>query len=355
MNAECSVRNPERWSRDASRFSFHASLFTRDPFNVRFVCTALFFVFGISGAWAQAWKPDKPVEIIIGTSAGGPQDRTGRLVQRVLQERKLVEQPLAVVNKPGGGGAVGLAYLAQHAGDGHYVQIVAQPLLSNHIAGRSKLNYTDFTPLAILGVEYVCIVVRVDSPIKDAKELIGRLRKDPGAVSVAIGTALGNATHTSVAHAMKAAGVDIRKMRSVVFNSGGESMTAVLGGHVDAAAGSVSTVLPQLRAGKVRVLAIGAPKRWVGEFASAPTWKELGLDSAVDLWRGLAGPKGMSAAQIAFWDGVLPRVVKDEDWRKDLENNLMDNIYKNSAETALHWKTEYDEVRAVLVELGLAR
>jgi len=329
--------------------------FAHAAFSIRFFCTVLCFVFGMAGAWAQAWKPEKPVEIIIGTSAGGPQDRTGRLVQRVLQERKLVEQPLAVVNKPGGGGAVGLAYLSQHAGDGHYMQIVAQPLLSNHIAGRSKLHYTEFTPLAILGVEYVCIVVRPDSPLKDAKELIERLRKDPGAVSVAIGTALGNATHSSVAHALKVAGVDIKKMRSVVFNSGSESMAAVLGGHVDAAAGSVSTVLPQVRAGKLRVLAVGAPKRWVGEFASAPTWKELGLDSAVDLWRGLAGPKGMSAAQIAFWDGALSRVVKDEEWRKDLDNNLMDNVYKNSAETARHWKTEYDEVRAILAELGLAK
>lgn len=330
-------------------------LFARAAFSIRFLCTVLCFVFGMAGAWAQAWKPEKPVEIIIGTSAGGPQDRTGRLVQRVLQERKLVEQPLAVVNKPGGGGAVGLAYLAQHGGDGHYMQIVAQPLLSNHVAGRSKLHYSEFTPLAILGVEYVCVVVRADSPLRDAKELIERLRKDPGSMSIGVGTALGNATHSSVVHAMKVAGVDIKRMRSVVFNSGSESMTALLGGHIDAAAGSVSTVLPQVRAGKLRVLAIGAPKRWLGEFATAPTWKELGLDSAVDLWRGLAGPKGMSAAQIAFWDGALARVVRDEEWRKDLDNNLMDNVYKNSAETARHWKTEYDEVRVVLVELGLAK
>ena len=306
-------------------------------------------------ASAQGWKPEKPVEIVIGTSPGGPQDRTGRLVQRVLQERKLVEPPVTVVNKPGGGGAVGLAYLAQYRGDAHHMMIVAQPLLSNQIAGRSKLSYADFTPLAVLGVEYVCIVVRAESPIKDAREMIERLRKDPGSLSVAVGTALGNATHSSFAHAMKMAGVDIRKMRSVVFSSGGESMTATLGGHVDAAAGSVSTVLSQLRAGRVRVIAVGAPKRWVGEFSSAPTWKELGVNSALDLWRGLAGPKGLSAAQVAFWDAALARVVKDEEWHKDLESNLMDNVYKNSAETLKHWQTEYQEVKTILTDLGLAK
>ena len=302
---------------------------------------------------AQAWKPDKPVEIIIGTSAGGPQDRTGRLVQRVLQERKLAEQPVTVVNKPGGGGAVGLAYVAQHPGDPHFMMIVAQPLLSNYITGRSKLTYTDFTPLAVLGVEYVCIVVRPDSPIRDARDLIDRLRKDPASVSIAVGTALGNATHSSIAHALKTAGVEVRKMRSVVFSSGGESMTAVMGGHVDAAAGSVSTVLAQVRAGRVRVIVVGAPKRWLGEFAQAPTWKEIGVDSALDLWRALAGPKGMGAAQVAFWDAALARVVKDEEWRKDLEGNLMDNVYKNSAETLKHWQVEFEEVKSILNELGL--
>jgi len=306
-------------------------------------------------AHAQTWKPDKAVEIIVGTTPGGPQDRTGRLVQRLMQERKLVDQTATVINKPGGGGAVGMTYLAQHAPDPHYMMIVAQPLISNHVAGRSKLTYTDFTPLAVLGVEYVCVVVKPDSPIKDGRDLVERLRKDPTSVSMAIGTSLGNATHSSVAHALKTAGVDIKKMRAVVFNSGGESMTAVMGGHIDAAAGSVSTVLAQVRAGRVRAIVVSAPRRWVGEFATVPTWKEIGIDSAQDLWRSLAAPKGLSAAQIAYWDAVLGRMVKEDDWRKDLDNNLMANVYKNSAETFKHWQAEYGEVKALFMEMGLAK
>ena len=305
--------------------------------------------------YAQSWKPDKAIEIIVGTTPGGPQDRTGRLVQRLMQERKLVDPPSSVINKPGGGGAVGMSYLAQHAPDPHYMMVVAQPLISNHVSGRSKLTYTDFTPLALLGVEYVCIVVRPDSPLANARDLVERLRKDPASLSIAVGTALGNATHSSVAHALKTAGVDIKKMRAVVFNSGGESMSAVMGGHIDAAAGSISTVLPQIRAGRVRAIVLGAPKRWVGEFASVPTWKESGIDSALDLWRGLAAPKGLSAAQIAYWDAAFARMVKDDEWRKDLDNNLMANVYKNSADTFKHWQAEYAEVKALFVEMGLAR
>ena len=305
--------------------------------------------------YAQSWKPDKAIEIIVGTTPGGPQDRTGRLVQRLMQERKLVDPPSSVINKPGGGGAVGMSYLAQHTPDPHYMMVVAQPLISNHVSGRSKLTYTDFTPLALLGVEYVCIVVRPDSPLTNARDLVERLRKDPASLSIAVGTALGNATHSSVAHALKTAGVDIRKMRAVVFNSGGESMSAVMGGHIDAAAGSISTVLPQVRAGRVRAIVLGAPRRWVGEFATVPTWKEIGIDSALDLWRGLAAPKGLSAAQIAYWDAAFARMVKDDEWRKDLDSNLMANVYKNSADTFKHWQAEYAEVKALFAEMGLAR
>ncbi len=327
--------------------------------KVRYRCVLLLAGLAIAGesgfCQTPAWKPDKAVEIVIGTSPGGPQDRQGRLLQRVLQDRKLVDLPVTVVNKPGGGGAVGLAYVAQHPGDGHIMQIVAQSLLSNHIAGRTKVTYTDFTPLAILAVEYVTLVVRPESPIKDAREFVDRLRKDPNALSVAIGTVIGNATHSSFAHAMKAAGIEVKRLRAVAFNSGAEGMMAAMGGHVDAAAGSVSTVLSHVRAGKLRVLAIGAPRRWEGEMAGVPTWKELGIESAVDLWRGLAGPKGMSPAQVAFWDVTLGRAMKDPEWVKDLERNLMNDAYKNSADTFKHWQAEYEDVKNLFAEMGLAK
>lgn len=319
------------------------------------VAAAALSVLASGVASAQSWKPEKPVEIIIGTSAGGPQDRTGRMAQKILQEMKLVPTPVTVVNRPGGGGAVALNYLNQHQGDGHHLMINAISLLTNHITGKSALNYTDFTPIAIMGIEYVALSVRADSPLKSGKDVIERLRKDPSSLSVAIGTALGNATHLSFAIAMKAAGLDIKKLRTVVFNSGSESITAALGGHVDVAASAPSSVLPQVRGGKMRMLVIGAPQRLPGDLAGVPTWRELGVNSTFDLWRGLAGPKGMTRAQVQYWDDTLSKVVQTEEWKKELERFDMVNVYKNSADTAKHWKAEYDEVKAVLTELGLAK
>ena len=92
-----------------------------------------------------------------------------------------------------------------------------------------------------------------------------------------------------------------------------------------------------------------------GEPAKIATWKEVGVNSAFELWRGLAGPKGMSRAQVQYWDAALGALVKTDEWKKELVENQVENIYKNSADTARQWKAEYDEVKVVLTELGLAR
>ena len=329
-------------------------LFIRVRAVLRAGCIALALI-ACGGVHAQAWKPSKPIELVIGTSPGGPQDRMGRAIQRIIQEKKLIDVPVNVVNRPGGGGAIAMTYLNTHAGDAHYVAVNAITTLTNYITGKTSQGPADFTPLAIMGVEYVALFVRADSPMKSGKDLVDRLRKDPASMSFGVGTALGNATHLSFALAMRTAGVDIRKLRTVVFNSGGESMTSLLGGHIDASASAPSAMLSQLRTGKLRILAVGAPKRLPGELSTVPTWSELGINSSFDLWRGIAGPRGLTAAQVAFWDRLLGAVAASAEWKQELEKNDLENIYKNSADTAKHWKSEFDEVKGVLTELGLAK
>ena len=312
----------------------------------------------VAGAWdvaAQSWKPEKPVEVVIGTSPGGPQDRTGRTIQRILQDQKLVPTPVNVVNKAGGGGAIGLTYLNQHPGDGHYLMVNSLTLITNHLTGKTTMAYTDFTPLAVVGVEYVGAFVLADSAVSSGKDLVDRLGKDPSSLSISIGTTFGNATHLSFARAMKAAGVDIRRLRTVVFNSGADAMTALLGGHVQIMSSAPSTLLQHVKSGKVRALAIGAPKRLAGNLAGIPTWKELGVDSTFELWRGLLGPKAMSRAQIQFWDDALGRLVTTPAWTQQLARFDMEDVYRNSTETARYWKAEHDEVKVVLSDLGLVK
>ena len=146
------------------------------------VCLPLFLVSPRDAA-AQAWQPDKPIEIVIPTSPGGSVDRTARTLQKILQEGALVRVPVTVVNKPGAGGAVSLVHLNQHAGDGHYISINTPNLIANDINGRSTVKYTDVTPLATLFSVYTVVAVRADSPIRSGRDFIDRLRGDPGSLA----------------------------------------------------------------------------------------------------------------------------------------------------------------------------
>jgi len=310
-----------------------------------------------SAALAQGgdWRPQKNVEIVVATSPGGGQDKTARLVQRILQERKFVEAPMSVVNKPGGGGAIGWGYLNQHAGDGHYVQIGNPTLLTNHIIGRFAFTYTEVSPIAVLFTESVAYSVPANSPIRTGRDLIERLKKDVSSVSVSIGTSTGSTNHIGIALVARAAGGDPRKLKTVVFQSGGDAMTAVLGGHVDLVTSAANNVVPHIDAGRLRVIAVSAPRRLGGALAPVPTWKELGAEVLVTNWRMAAGPRGLTAVQVAYWEGAFGRLVQTEEWKKDLDHNAFEDNFMRGDEFRRFIKSEYDSFRSVLSELGMAK
>lgn len=315
---------------------------------------AAFATAGVT-AHAQAWQPDRNVEIVINTAPGSGQDSTGRLIQKILQDRKAVPTSITVVNKPGGGGAIAYGYLQGHAGNGHFLSIASKSLLTNHISGRSKVTYTDLTPLAILFDEYITVAVKADSPVKSGRELIDLLKKDPGALSFGVATSLGNPNHQGIAKALKVSGIDLKKTKTPVFQSGGQAITALLGGHVDAVPGSVGLMRKHLEAGTIRVIAIASPQRLGGLYANVPTWKEQGADAVVSNWRGLIGPPGMTPAQTAYWDSALKQLSQSEAWKQELDRNNWDNEYKSSAETKKYMDAEYAELKGFLTELELVK
>lgn len=323
--------------------------------NIGVVLAGLTLAFSAATAQAQAWQPDKLVEMVINTAPGSGQDVTGRLLQGIMQERKLVTAPVNVRNMPGGGGIIAYTHLQSQAGNGHFISIASKSLLTNHISGRAPLTYSHLTPLAILFDEYIALAVKADSPIKSGRELIDRLKKDPGALSFGVATSLGNPNHQGMAMALKVSGIDLRKTKTPVFQSGGQAITALLGGHVDAVPGSVGLMRRHLEAGTIRLVAIAAPQRLGGIFASVPTWKEQGADAVVSNWRGLIGPPGMTAAQIAYWDNVMKQLTQTDAWKKELADNNWDNEYRNAAETRKYMDADYAELKAFLTELELTK
>lgn len=306
-------------------------------------------------AGAQTWKPERTVEIISATAAGGAVDRANRTVQRIWQEKKIVDVSTAVVNKPGGGNTIAWHYINTHAGDGHYVSIAPYTLLTNKIVGTSPLTWSDFTPLALLFNEYITVSVRADSPIRTAADLVERLKKDPSSLSIAVASTLGNHIHVGTAKPLKAAGVDVKRLKVVAFKSSGESITNLLGGHIDVVSSTTSNVIGQLQAGKIRVLAITSAKRLPGVMASVPTWAEQGVKGTFFAAQGAIGPKGLNAAQVAFWEDAFRKLSQTPEWNKELADSYWESNFQGTRDTAKFYENQASEMREILTELGLAK
>ena len=320
----------------------------------RFAALALTSALWSASAPAQAWKPERNVELIVPGGAGGGQDRTARIMQKIMQGG-LVPATVTVVNRPGGGSNLAYIYLNQFTGDGHYLASATATLLTNHILGTSPLNYTHFTPVSVLYGEYIGFAVKADGPFKTGRDIIARMKTAPESVSFAFGTSAGNANHIGIALALKAAGIDPAKMKVVVFKASIEATNALMGGHVDAVATPMSTYVPVMGTGRIRVVAVAAPQRVGGRFADVPTWKEQGYNAVMPSFRMFIGAKGLTPAQQRYWDGVFARLAVSPDWKKELADNECQSSYMSSAESRRFLDARYAEYRKILTELRLAK
>jgi putative tricarboxylic transport membrane protein len=302
-----------------------------------------------------AWSPQRNVEIVVGSAPGGSNDKTGRQVERILNEKKLVSTTMSVVNKPGGGSNIAFTYVNQHPGDGHFLLVGTTALLSNHIVGLSKLSYLDFTPIASLFNDYVVFVVNADSPMKTGKDLVARLKKDPNSVATGFATTLGSHNHVAAGQLVKALGGNARDLKAIAFKGAAEALTALMGGHIDLVTTAAGNAAPHVAAGRLRVVGVAAPMRFGGTLASVPTWKEQGVDVVAGGWRSIMGPKGLPAAQVAYWENALAKATKVPEWREDLERNFWADDFVTSAQFRKDLDKDYADMKAVLTDLGMAK
>lgn len=320
------------------------------------ICAAFLWLLALApAAWAGEWQPERNIEISVGSSPGSGTDATARLIQKLFQQKKLVSVPVTVLNKPGGGSAIVMAYLAQRKGNPHYMSVASYNLITNKIQGRSPLGIEDFTPLAFLFNDFIAFNVKADSPIKNGRDLIERMKADPRSVTFGLSSSVGGANHIALGLVMRAAGIDVRKLKVVVFNSGGKSSTALLGGHVDVQIVSASVSQNLLVAKKIRIIGVTAPQRLHTVMSEVPTWKELGIPVNATNWRVAIGPRGLSNEQVAYWDGVFKRLTNLDEWQKYVYKSFSDNAYLDSRDTKKYLEEQYVEVKSVLEELGLAK
>ena len=306
------------------------------------------------GAQAQGtWKPDRPVEIIVTCQPGCGPDIAARTFQKIWQDHKIVQAPTVVVNKAGGG-AVAYSYIQQKPGDAHAMVLSGAGAVVNSIRGRG-VGYKDITPVAMMAAEYVGIAVKPESPFGSGRALLDALKKDVNAATFGVANSLGNANHQAIALALKMDGVHPAKAKVVVFQSGANAITALLGGHVQVTPASVGLWVNPVKAGQVRLIAVTSPKRMSGQFAGVQTWREQGADAVVSVWRMITMPPGLTPAQLAFWQDALRRTTETPEWKRDLETNHQTDEFMAGRELAQGLDALYAQLKALLTDLDLAK
>jgi putative tricarboxylic transport membrane protein len=302
------------------------------------------------GLPALAQAPSS-IEMFIPAAPGGGWDQTGRSIELAMRTDGIV-QNFQFEHAPGAGGAVGLPkFLGAKRGKENAVLVGGMVMVGALIANKSPVKMTDMTPIARLTGEALALVVPAASPFKALPDLMAALKADPGKVSIAGGSA-GGSDHILAGMMAKSQGVDAKRVAYVAFAGGGPAQAAILGSQVSAGISGYGEFSEQVKAGKMRALAISADKRLPG--IDVPTFKEQGTDVELFNWRGVFGAPGISAAQRTALIGLFDRMVAGPTWKSELEKKDWTGIYLSGDEYGKFLTAEIERITGILKDLGLS-
>lgn len=328
-------------------------LMSRGSVVLRAAATAMLIGATAGAALASDWKPTQPVEFIAPANPGGGWDTLVRTAARVIQQEKLADQSFATINVPGGGGAVAWAQLAAQKGNEHKLFATSPPIILVPLSGASRFGHQDFTPIARLITDYSILLVRADSPYQSANDLFEAIKTRPG-LSVGGGSAPGSMDHISVASAASVAGLNAAQLNYIAFSGGGEAMTNLLGGHVEAVITGAGEAMAQLQGDDVRAIAVSAPER-MAALPDVPTYKEQGIDYTFDIWRGVMGPPDMPEAAVKYYEDLFARMLQTESWASARDQLGWIDAYQNGAEFGAFLDAQNEQFSSVLKDIGLIR
>ncbi|KJS23656.1 MAG: hypothetical protein VR72_00685 [Clostridiaceae bacterium BRH_c20a] len=256
--------------------------------------------------------PERAIEMVVPFGAGGGSDIMARSMVKVVNDNKWVSQPINVVNKPGGSGSIGYAYTAEKKGNPYYLASVSSSFYTAPLLGNSPVSYKDFTPVAGLAMDTLALFVKEDSEITSVKQIIEKSKATPKSISV--GGTSGTSDDAVMYRVLQdKAGIE---MKYVPFESGGEVMTALLGGHVDVVWANPGEALSQVEAGKARAIAVASKERIPG-FDNVPTLIEEGVQASLAQFRGVVLPKDAPPEAVKYWEDVFKKLHESSAWQND--------------------------------------
>lgn len=279
---------------------------------------------------ALAEWPEKPIDLIVAYSAGGGTDVTARTLQPMLEAA--LGQSVVVVNRPGAGGEVGHAAIASAKPDGYTIGILnLPPMLTIPITRDAAFTADDFIPVAGLVRDPSALSVHANSPFRTLDELVAFAKENPGAVTVGT-TGVGTDDHLAMRYFADAAGIELTH---VPFAGGGPARTALIGGHVSAAALNLGEAAPAAKEGRVRILTQFSDT--VSEFApDVPTAMSLGYDVRMLSERGIGMPAGVDPAIVEKLAAAIAEVTANAEFGKRNADRFTEVVYKSTEDFGAH-------------------
>jgi putative tricarboxylic transport membrane protein len=301
-------------------------------------------------AVAQSF-PSRPIELVVHTGAGGGTDLVARLVADILVRDKLVNVPVNVSNRTGGGGAIAYNYIKTKRGDPHVVMTVASmAMLTQTVRPELKLGLDNYTPIAFLAQDPQAVLVSADSQFKTLKDLLDAGRKEPNSLAASI-TSPGGTGRMLIWMLERETG---GRYKAVSFKSGADALMQVMGGHTHFSTENISEGYAAVAGKKLRVLAVTSRNR-LPIVPDAPTMIELGYNIHIGTGRGFAMPAGVSSEAAAHMESLLRRVYEHPAWREQAERNMYENIWMGRAEYAKHLEERRGLVQEFLQAIGIAQ
>lgn len=321
------------------------------PLRLINAVTALLLFLLASFAAAQ---PDDP-ECIAPAKPGGGFELSCKLAQAALLQGGVLSSPMRISYMPGGIGAVAYnTIVAQRPNEGNTIIAFSGGSLLN-LAQRKfgKYSVNDVRWVAGIGADYGVIAVRSDSPFRNLKELVAAVKANPADVVFGVGGTVGSQDWIKTVLIARQAGVAHQQMRYVAFEGGGETVTALLGGHIQAVSGDLGEVMPQLNARKVRILAVMSERRLPGKLSAIPTAREQGFDIVWPIIRGFyVGPK-VSAAEYAFWEQGFRKVMATPEFAKLREEHNLFPFSLTGAAMDAYVKRQVRQYHKIATSFGL--
>jgi len=304
----------------------------------------------VSSACLAQDYPSKPITMVVPFPPGGVAEIVGRPLAVSMQT--VLKQPVIIVNRPGAGGAVGMASVAKGPADGYTILMALSSIsvfpVADRINGKTpSYQFSDFAPIALVTADPTVLVVRADSKYSTLKDFVAAAKASPGKINYS-SAGIYSTLHVAMEIFADAAGI---KLFHVPYQGGGPAVTALLGGQVEALASGPAAAIGQIKGGKMRALASWSTER-LKLLPDIPTFKELGYDAEFYIWSGVFAPAATPPAVQARLRAAVKEAAASPEFKAAMEKVSTPIAYLDAPEFKQYWDRDAARLKVVLEKMG---